>query len=455
MQSSAKEFLKKIIPLSLPIALQNLVVSILNIFDQMMVGWLPGGVADNCLAAVLLANQIVFIFQELLFAACGTCIVFISQYAANGKEKDIPKRVGFLFCFNVSIAIVMTVLCGAFPQVCIGLFNPDEAYRDIAVEFLGTVAFSFIPMAVTLTFTFSMRAIKRMKVGLTANITAVLLNIAFNYWFMFGGLGVPAMGLIGAAYGTIISRTAEMLIAIGGMLIFRYPIIASPKKMFAFGDGFFKKFIRLFIPILCNELFWVLSGTVYLYVYDKIPDSEVALAAVNIAKCVDNIVSVAMIGLGSAVGILIGNQIGAGDYETAKDYARKSILFSLVLGFVMCALTAAAAFVAPLFFTKVSHKARTTATYLLLLYALSAIIRTLVFDYVIGILRAGGDTTFCMVGETLAVWLVSVPLVLLGGLVLKWNIYALYALGCVCEIIKLIIFHIRVVRGKWIKAIDK
>lgn len=449
----SKEFLKKVIPLSLPIALQNLIISILNIFDQMMVGWLPGGIADNCLSAVLLANQIVFIFQEILFAACSTCVVFIAQYVSGGKEEDIPKRVGFLLCFNVSIAVIVTVLCAAFPNACIGLFNPDAAYRDIAVEFLRRVAFSFIPMSITLTFTFSMRAIKRMKVGLSANITAVVLNIAFNYWFMFGGLGLKPMGILGAAYGTILSRSIEMLVTVVGMAIFRYPIVAKPKKMFAFGDGFFKRFIRMFIPILCNELFWVLSSTVYLFVYDKLPNSKVVLASVNIAKCVDNIVSVAMIGFGSAVGIVIGNQIGAGNYEVARSYAKISILFSLVLGFVMCAVTAGAAFIAPMFFIRVSEEARLMARYLLLLYAASAVIRTLVFNYVIGILRAGGDTAYCMIGETLAVWLVSVPLVLIGGLVLHWNIYILYLLSCVCEVIKLIVFQVRINKNKWIKSI--
>lgn len=453
MKASGKEFLKKVVPLSLPIALQNLIISVLNIFDQMMVGWLPGGIADDCLSAVLLANQIVFIFQEILFAACSTCVVFIAQYVSSGREDEIPKRVGFLLCFNVSIAVIVTILCAAFPEFCIGLFNPDEAYRQIAVEFLRRVSFSFIPMSVTLSFTFSMRAVKRMKVGLTANITAVLLNITFNYWFMFGGLGLSPMGIMGAAYGTILSRTIEMAITVIGMIVFRYPIIAHIKKMFAFGDGFFKRFIKMFVPILCNELFWVLSSTVYLYVYDKLPNSKVVLASVNIAKCVDNIVSVAMIGLGSAVGIVIGNKIGAGEFDTAKDYAKKSIIFSLVLGLIMGAVTAAAAFVAPMFFIRVSEEARITARYLLLLYAVSAILRTLVFDYVIGILRAGGDTTFCMIAETLAVWLVSVPLVLVGGLVFKWNIYILYILGCVCEVIKAVVFQIRIKKNKWIKAL--
>lgn len=450
-----KEFLKKVIPLSLPIALQNLITSVLNIFDQMMVGWLPSEIADDCLSAVLLANQIVFIYQIILFASCNTVIIFIARYVSSGRMADVPKRVGFLLMINLSIAVIFTVMCAVFPQVCIGLFNPNDGYRKIAEEFLQKVAFSFIPQCISISFTFSMRAIKRMKVGLCANIIAVCLNILFNYWFMFGGLGVKPMGLSGAAYGTILSRSIEMLIVLGGVIIFKYPIVASPKKMFCFNDSFFKRFFPMFIPILCNEIFWVLSSSVYLFVYDKLPDSEVALAAVNIARCVDNIISVAMIGLGSAVGIVIGNFIGAGELETAKDYANKSIVFAFVLGIAIAALTASAAFFAPLCFIHVSENARKTATVLLLFYALTAVIRTLNFDYIIGILRAGGDTTYCMVCETLVVWAVSVPLVILGGLVFHLNLYVLYLLGNVCEVLKTIIFHRRAKSGKWIKTITK
>lgn len=446
-----KEFLKKVVALSIPIALQNLVTSILNIFDQMMVGWLPSDIADRSLSAVLLANQIVYIFQIVLYAAGNTMNIFVSQYTDSGREKDIPRRIGFLLVFDLALTFIVTLLCCLAPQVAIGVFNPSPEYKELAEDFLRVVSLSFIPMSVSICFSFSMRAIKRMKVALTANITAVLLNIMFNYWFMFGGLGVHAMGLIGAAYGTVISRTIEMLIIIAGLAIFRYPLVASPKKMFRFGDGFFRSFIRMFIPVLCNELFWVISATLYLTVYDKLPDSSTVLAAVNIARCVDNFVSVAMIGVGSAAGIVIGNLIGAGEMEKVHDYAKKSMQFALTLGVIIGLMTAASAFFAPKLFRNVSIAAQHKARNLLFLYGITAIFRTMTFMLVIGILRSGGDTTFCMVGETLAIWLVSMPLVLIGGLVFKWNIYVLYLLGSVCELIKTVIFTARVKGNKWIK----
>ncbi|MBQ1269967.1 MAG: hypothetical protein IIY09_05775, partial [Clostridia bacterium] len=282
-----------------------------------------------------------------------------------------------------------------------------------------------------------------------------LFNIFFNYIFMFGfqPLGLPAFGLIGAAYGTVISRIIELLIIVGGVILFKYPLFASPKKMLTFEKGFIKQFFKMFFPILCNELFWVLSSTVYLFVYDKLPSSEIALAAMNIATSVDKIVSVAMIGIGSAAGIIIGNTIGSGDNQKVRDYANKSWWFSLFTGILIGLLTLVLAFIAPSFFKEASAEAQHTATSLLLLFAVTAVLRNVCFMSVIGILRSGGDTTFCMIWETLAIWLVSVPLVMVFGLVFQANIYVLYALTNVSELLKAILFTVRARSNKWLRFV--
>jgi len=449
-----KEFLKKVLLLSLPIALQNLITSILNIFDQLMVGWLPSN-ADNCLSAVLLANQIVFIYQIVLFAASNTANIFIAQYAENGKKDKIPSSVGFLLIVCAAVCAVFTSVCLFAPDFVIGLFSPQEEYAALASEFLSLVAWSFIPMCFSVALNFTMRGIKRMRVGLITNIIAVVCNIFLNYFFMFGLFGYEGMGFLGAAYGTIVSRIIEFALMLGGVILFRYPLFARPKEMFSFARPFVKQFFKMFFPILCNEIFWVLSSTVYLYVYDKLPSSEIALAAMNIAQSVDKIVSVAMIGIGSAVGIIIGNVIGEGDREKVDDYANKSLWFALFTGLLIGILTVGCAFVAPNFFANVSLEAKETAKVLLLLFALTAVLRTVGFMAVIGILRSGGDTTFCMVSETLCIWLVSVPLVFFGGLVKQWNIYILYLLANVSEIIKCIFFVLRAKSNKWLKFVDQ
>ena len=447
-----KVFLKSVLLLSIPIALQNLVTSVLNIFDQMMVGWLPPDIADNSLSAVYLANQVVFIFEILIFAACNTVNIFIAQYTNNGMGDQIPRRVGFVLTVNLCVIFAVGLLCGLAPGAVIGLFNPDASYAELAENFLRVVSLSMLPMGLSITLSFSMRAIKRMKVALISNIIAVACNIGFNYWFMFGGGFVPAMGLMGAAWGTVISRTIELVLVLGGLFLFKYPIVARFREMFRFDRAFTKQYFKMFFPILCNEIFWVLSTSfVYPFVYAQLPDSAVVLSSVTMAQSVDKILSVAMIGVGSAVGIIMGNVIGDGDRAKVDDYARKSHRFAVFLGVLIALLTVGSAFVAPSFFVNNSIEARNQAQNLLLLYACTAVFRTVTFNLVIGVLRSGGDTTYCMVMETLAIWLISVPLVLVGGLVFEWNVYILYLLSMVSEVVKCVFFYLRMRSGKWIK----
>ena len=446
-----KKFYKQVLILAVPIALQNLLTALLNIFDQMMVGWLPDGAADTGLSAVLLAKQIVFIYQIVIFAVCNTVNIFIAQYTENGKHDLIKNRAGFTFALITIVSLAFTFVCYFAAEGVIGLFNPSEAYRSQAVDFLRLVSISFVPMGLSVGIVFMLRALKRLGAALVVNVCACGLNFLLNYTFMFGLFGFEPIGLLGAAYGTIFSRTAECVAMIVVLFALKNPLVGKPKEMFRFDPTFAKQYFKMFFPILCNEIFWVLASTVYLFVYDKLDNSEVVLASVNIAQSLDKIVSVVMIGAGSAVGVVIGNVIGRGDKREVKAYANEATKFSVMTGAAVAVLTVGAAFVAPLVFVNASAATHSTARNLILLYAVTAIPRTVGFTQVIGILRSGGDTTFCMISETVTVWAISVPLAMLCGLVFKANVYVVYLASNVCEIIKNVVFGLRVRSGKWIK----
>ncbi len=446
-----KKFLKDIIPLAIPIALQNLVVAVLNIVDQTMVGWLPADIAEYCLSAVLLANQIVFMIQILHYSVGNTSNMYIAQYTHNGNEQLIPRRVGLALTLNIGIGIVTTLCCTLMPATVIGIFNPQPEYAGYAESFLQVVALSFVPMAVTLTFSFILRAMKKLKVPLFANIFGVICNMIFDYVFMFGGFGIKPMGLMGAAWGTVLARLLEMIVVICALIKFKYPIFEKPSIMFKPDRAFNKKFFATFFPVLSNEFFWVLSTTVYLYVYDKLANAEVMLSAYNIAQSADKLLSVFLIGVGCAGGILITNTVAKGNKEEIARQRKLTMQFGVVVGAIVGLVTVATAFVAPMLFVNVSEEARQIATYLLLCYAGTSILRAMNFMLIVGILRSGGDAKFCLISETISIWFVSVPLVLVGGLVFQLNIFVLYALTMVSEVIKFIICYRRSRTERWIK----
>jgi putative MATE family efflux protein len=444
-----KTFYKSVVALAIPIALQNLLTALLNVFDQMMVGWLPEEIATLGLSAVLLANQIVFIFQIIIFALCNTVNIFIAQYTENGNEHLIKNRAGFTLVLILIASTICTLVCTLLPSAVIGLFNPSDSYRYMAEEFLRIVAISFIPMGLGVGVVFMLRAIKKLKGALIVNVCAVAVNVVLNYVFMF----TCGMGLVGAAWGTVVSRTLETIALLVLLFVQKSSLVGKLKEMFSLDKVFAKQYFKKFIPILCNEIFWVLSTTVYIFVYDKLKGNETGAvtAAVNIAQAVDKIISVMMIGVGSAIGVVMGNVIGRGNRAEVRYYARESVIFGLITGIAIALLTFASAFFAPSIFKNVTEEAATSAKYLIMLYAVTAVLRTMSFVFVISILRSGGDTTFCMVGETLILWVISVPIVLVTGLVLKADLYTVYLVSNICEVLKCALFAWRVKSNSWIK----
>ena len=447
-----REFVKHITRLALPIALQNLLTSIVNIVDQVMVGALPADIATYAMSAVLLVNQIVFIFQIIIFAICNTNNVFLSQYWGKNDRDSIPPAVGFGLSLSVLIAIVTTLACTLFPQFVVGLFAPKAEILRYAEEFLRVVALSFLPSTLSIVLTFALRGLKKMKLALIANGAAIVVNCFLNFSLMFGKLGFPQLGLVGAAWGTVFSRIVEMTIVIAGLLIAKYPITARLSKMFAWTKDYLRQFTKMFLPILSNELFWVLGSSVYLAVFAQLPDSENVLSAVNVTQSLDKLVGVAMIGLGSATSVVIGNILGTNDVEKAKAYAKMSVQYSLFVGLLVAGIMFALSFFVQYFFVNLNAESLNYARNLILIFAVAAVIRTLNFN-LIGVLRAGGDTTFCFLTETCTIWLIAVPVCCLTGLVFQWRVEIIYSLIYLEEALKALLLSLRQRSGKWIRVL--
>ena len=448
-----KEFVRHITRLAVPIALQNLLTSVVNIVDQVMVGALPAEIANYAMSAVLLVNQIVFIFQIVIFAICNTNNVFISQYWGKNDRDAIPPAVGFGLCLSIVIALLTTLVCMLFPHFVVGLFAPKAEILRYAEEFLRVVALSFLPSTISIVLTFALRGLKQMKLALISNGAAIVVNCFLNFSLMFGKFGFPEMGLVGAAWGTAFSRIVEMVIVLVGLLIAKYPITARLPKMVTWSKDYLKKFSKMFLPILSNEVFWVLGASIYLAVFAQLPDSENVLAAVNVTQSVDKLVGVAMIGLGSATSVVIGNILGMNDVEKAKAYAKMSVQYSLVVGILIAAIMFALSFCVQFFFVNLNAESLAYARNLMMIFAVAAIVRTLTFNLMIGVLRAGGDTTFCFITETCTVWLIAVPICCLTGLLFQWRVEIIYSLIYVEEALKSLILYLRQRSGKWIRVL--
>jgi Na+-driven multidrug efflux pump len=282
---------------------------------------------------------------------------------------------------------------------------------------------------------------------------AILLNILFNWTLMFGKLGLPQLGLNGAAWGTVISRTVEMVILVVFTVLLKFPFVAKIKKMLSFSKDYVAKYFRMLAPVFINEVLWVVGISVYTVVFGRLPDSAAVLAGVNVTQTLDKLIGVMIIGVGIACSVLIGNTLGSGDTELAQDYAKKSLQFSVVLGLIVGGAMFALSYLAPALFRNISPESQKIAADLMRVFAMAQVFRALNFTMIIGILRPGGDTLFCMLLETLTMWTIAVPLCFIGGFVLHLEVHWIYAIVFMELVVKCILAFVRYRKNRWVKTI--
>ena len=447
-----KVFLKSVLMIAIPIALTNLLTALLNIVDGIMVAALPPEIADHATSAVRIVNQYIFVFQILIFALCSAACIFISRYWGKGDKASIPPVFGFILIIGLIISVVVTIISIAIPDVIISAFvNRSDPIHTLASNYLRVVAISFIPNTVTIVFTFTLRAVKVLRLSVITSIIAISLNIVFNYAFMFGKLGMPELGLIGAAWGTVISRAIETIIVVVCVVLLKYPIVGKFKDIFSADKAFRSAYYKMLGPVMINEVLWVIGITVYTMVFARLPNNETVLAAANVTQTMDGLLGVMMIGIGSATGIVIGNTIGSDDIEKAKDYSKKAISFSIFVGVLIGSLMFACSYFVPQLFVNLSDASRLSAAKLMRVFGISQVFRTINFVIFIGILRAGGDAKFCMVMEALTMWLIAVPTCLIAGFVFNLEVHIIYLLIFIEAAIKSVICFFRVKSGKWLK----
>ncbi|RPJ37842.1 MAG: MATE family efflux transporter, partial [Chloroflexi bacterium] len=315
-----------------------------------------------------------------------------------------------------------------------------------------TVGWCYMITAVTFAYSSVLRGTGYVRVPMVVSITALSLKTFLNFGLIFGNFGLPAMGIQGAALSTVFARTLECILMLSISYIKKLPPAAKPRELFGFDRPFLTKVLKTALPVLVNEMLWSFGITTYNMVYGRIGTD--AIAAVNIAASIENLVFVVFMGVSEATGIMIGHRIGAGEEHRAFGYARQTLIITnlgaMALGGIII-LTANMV----LSLYKLSPAALANARSILLVIGLLLWIRVGNMTVIVGILRAGGDTRFGMILDAGTVWLVGVPLALMGGLVLHLPVYVVYLMVMAEEAVKYAIGLWRVRSRKWVHNLVK
>ncbi len=438
-----KEFYSTLIRLAVPIALQNLVASSLNMIDAIMVGQL----GENAIAGVGIANQVFFLLNIFLFGTYSGAGIFASQYWGKGDQHGVRKLLGLCLKIGCGISLVFTVFSIALPRQIISLFNNDPNVVELGSQFLVINAFSFTIMAVSFCYAILSRSTGFVKLPLYASVIALSLNTLLNFLLIEGNLGFPSLGVRGASIATLISRIVEAAIILLIIYVGKYPIAAGIKDLLSFDPVFLKKYIVTALPVIVHEGLWSIGVTFYTFIYGHMGKDIVA--SMNIVSNVERLSLVLFFGVSNACAIMVGQKIGEGKPEQAYSDSGRLLIIGPSLGLATgLLLILSNSSILSLF--NVSPDVKNFAAQVLTIIALVMPVRAFNFVMVIGVTRSGGDTTFSLLMEILPLWLVAIPLAAFGGLYLHLPLMYVYLLIISDEFIKASLGIYRFTSRKWI-----
>lgn len=441
-------FYKWFFILAIPIALQNLLNSTLNTMDTIMIGQL----GDASIAAVGLANQFFFVLSLIFFGICSGSSVFVAQFWGKGDELSIRKSLGINITLNLIPAVLFTLVGLAAPHAIMNLISGDPVVIEQGSSYLRVVALSYIPNSISLAIAASLRSVERTRVPLAMSFLSLFINCGINYVLIFGKFGFPQLGVTGAAIGTVAARVVEAVILIW-ILYGRYRSLAPRvHDFFRVGKDFFRRFMKTVTPVILNESIWGIGVALFSVIYSYMGTN--IIASVNIAKIVEQMLSVFFFGMGYASGVMIGKTIGEGDEKKAYLYAKRFDYLSFGVGLVFCLITIA---IAPFFvsFFNVSQEAAANATAIIMIIGAFMPFKNYNLTHIVGTMRSGGDTKICLLLDSLGIWAIALPLTFFSGLILHWDIRIVYALSLAEEFVKAAFVMPRIRSGKWINNLVK
>lgn len=438
-----KKFFKALFRLAIPIVLQNLVLSSLNLVDTIIIG----GLGETAIASVGLANQYFFLLNLLLFGIASGSSIFTAQYWGNKDIKNIKRVLGICIITGGLAAFLFTLGGLLVPRQILSIFSKDAEVINLGAQYLRIIAFSYVMTSISFSYSFTLRSTGQVKIPMAVSITALGINTALNYMLVYGLFGFPHMGISGSAVATLIARSVEMILILSIVYRTKNVIAGSFKELLDLSSEFVKSFFKVTVPVILNESIWALGVTLYSVVYARM-GTEV-IASTNISSTIERITWVIFMGLGNAGAVMIGNKIGKGDKEEAFTYAKRFIILGPALAIIGGILV---------FFNshfilsayKVSPVVYNYASKNLIVFSVFLWVKVFNFTSIVGILRSGGDTKFCLFIDTSGVWLIGVPLAFLGGLVWHLPVYWVYTLVFMEEIYKLILGLPRILSKKWI-----
>ena len=437
-------FYKRLFALVLPMAAQNLLNALLSASDALMLGLLD----QSSLSAVSLAAQVQFVFSLVMDAAIIGTTILAAQYWGKGDTRAVEKIQANTLRISCAVGAFFCIAALTVPQLLMRLFTPDEELIRLGASYLRIVSVSYLFGGFSQIMLCVMKNTGRTLRSTVYGASSVVLNAALNALLIFGLLGFPRLGIRGAAIATSIARFAEVLLVLYENR--RFKEVRLRLTDIRHGDrDLFRQFRRHTAPVLANEMSWGLGVTMFSVIMGHLGSDAVAANAIgqivkNIAACFCN-------GLGVGAGIFVGNLLGAGKLDQAKEEGGRLVRVSAVSGIVSGIILLVCSPLVMRFAGHLTGEAQGYLRFMLYVCCYYMIGKSVNGTVIAGVFCAGGDTRFGLICDTVNMWCVIVPLGLLAAFVFKWSVPVVYFLLNMDEFTKMPAEWIHYHKYKWVR----
>ena len=442
-----RSFYRSLVTLAVPISLQNLVTFAVSFADNVMIGSL----GDDAISGVYIGGQLQSVLQMFVGGIEGAILILAAQYWGKKDTQSIRKVVSIGIKFALAVGLLSSLVAVLFPQWVIRAFTTEPGVIQEGAAYVQIVGFTYLFFSVSQVMIAAMRSVETARIGLYISCMALVINVCLNYVFIFGHFGFPAMGVRGAALATLVSRILEMCVGIGYVFFVDRKLRFGLKDLLHTDRQLLRDFIRYGLPVIGGQVVWAinsLANTKILGYY-----SAGVIAAASITGMLHNLVYVWMNGMSSAVGIITGKTVGAGQYEKMKEYSKTVQMIFLFVGLI----SGAAVFLARDGFISLynaSPEAQAYSQQFINVISVTIIGTCYQAACLFGLVKSGGDISFVFKNDTIFVFLVVIPSSLLAMWLgaPPWVVFA--CLKC-DQILKCFVAIVKINRYNWMKNLTR
>lgn len=434
--------------IAIPIAFQNLITYCTGMMDTVMLGQL----GEIQLSGATVANQFTMVFMGITFGIASGTNVLLSQYWGKRDTRSMHSILAISYWITMCISMVFFLLAFLYPTQIMRIFTPDAEVIAEGARYLRVVCFSYWALGLSNVILMTLRSVGTVKITVIVYTISLFTNTILNYGLIFGKLGLPRLEMEGAAIATVIARTVEATIAICYIFGREKKIGMRLAHLVQFDRSFIKDFGVNVFPVICNELLWSLGNSALMMIMGRM--GRAFVTASSITTITMQFAQIFTMGISNATSVIIGNAVGAEEYDRAVEIAKGILVLSIFVGmgagtiiFLIRPLVVAC--------YNISPETREVVMSVMASASLVALFQCMAIVELMGILRGGGDIHFTLFCDIIFMWVCAIPLGALCGLVLGWPPAIVFLVLKCDELLKIIVGSIRIWGGKWVKNLTR